>query len=60
MQEQLATFFSSNFSQQQLLQEYLTVNNRGEAEPLKAQRIMERIRYLSRETIMIGKNRRNQ
>ncbi|KRM07588.1 MAG: primosomal protein DnaI [Liquorilactobacillus ghanensis] len=60
MQEQLATFFSSNLSQQQLLGEYLTVNNRGEAEPLKAQRIMERVRYLSREIVMIGQNRRRQ
>jgi primosomal protein DnaI len=59
MQEQLATFFSSNFSLEELQNQYLTVNNRGNAEPLKAQRIMERIRYLAKEIIMIGKNRRN-
>lgn len=59
MQEQLATFFSSNFSLEELQSQYLTVSSRGDAEPLKAQRIMERIRYLAKEIIMIGKNRRN-
>ncbi len=58
MQEQLPTFFSSNFSMKQLEEEHLTVSQRGEEEPLKAKRIMERIRYLSKEINMIGKNRR--
>ncbi|MFT8949025.1 MAG: primosomal protein DnaI, partial [Liquorilactobacillus hordei] len=49
MQEELPTFFSSNLSLQDLLTQYLTVNNRGEAEPLKARRIMERIVFLSKE-----------
>ncbi|MFT8668261.1 MAG: primosomal protein DnaI [Liquorilactobacillus hordei] len=58
MQEELPTFFSSNLSLQDLLTQYLTVNNRGEAEPLKARRIMERIVFLSKEYTMIGRNRR--
>lgn len=59
MQEELPTFFSSNLSLQDLLEQYLTVNNRGEAEPLKARRIMERIIFLSKEYTMIGRNRRH-
>ncbi len=58
MQEQLPTFFSSNFDMKQLGEEHLRVTQRGEDEPLKAQRIMERIRYLSKEIKMTGKNRR--
>lgn len=58
MQEQLPTFFSSNFSMKQLEEEHLRVTQRGEDEPLKARRIMERIRYLSQEIQMVGKNRR--
>lgn len=57
MQEELATFFSSNFSMQQLEQEHLTVT-RGASEPLKAKRIMERIRFLSQEVKLVGRNRR--
>ena len=59
MQEELPTFFSSNLSLTQLEQQYLTVNNRGEAEPLKAKRIMERIKFLADEYHVVGKNRRN-
>lgn len=60
MQEQLPTFFSSNFSMNQLEKEHLSVTQRGEDEPLKAKRIMERIRYLAKEINMIGENRRHQ
>ncbi|MGY3765124.1 primosomal protein DnaI [Vagococcus vulneris] len=59
MQEQLPTFFSSNFNLEQLENEHLRVTQRGEDEPLKAKRIMERVRYLAKEVNMIGKNRRN-
>ncbi|WP_333589278.1 primosomal protein DnaI [Ligilactobacillus acidipiscis] len=59
MQEELPTFFSSNLSLQQLEEEYLTVNSRGEAEPLKAKRIMERIRFLADDYHVVGRNRRN-
>lgn len=58
MQEQLPTFFSSNFDMKQLGEEHLRMTQRGEDEPLKAQRIMERVRYLSKEIKMIGENRR--
>lgn len=58
MQEQLPTFFSSNFSMEQLENEHLRITQRGEDEPLKAKRIMERVRFLSKEIKMVGKNRR--
>ena len=58
MQEQLPTFFSSNFNMLQLENEHLRVSQRGEDEPLKAKRIMERVRFLAKEINMIGKNRR--
>lgn len=58
MQEQLPTFFSSNFNMDEL-EEHLSVTQRGDEEPLKAKRIMERIRYLSKEIFVIGENRRN-
>ena len=58
MQEQLPTFFSSNFDMLQLENEHLRVTQRGEDEPLKAKRIMERVRFLAKEINMIGENRR--
>jgi primosomal protein DnaI len=58
MQEQLVTFFSSNLNMRDL-EKHLTVTQRGEQEPLKARRIMERIRYLSKEITMSGQDRRN-
>lgn len=57
MQENLATFFSSNLSFKEL-EEHFRISNRGEDEPIKAKRLMERIRYLTKETRMTGKNRR--
>ncbi|SDQ50476.1 primosomal protein DnaI [Carnobacterium viridans] len=59
MQEQLPTFFSSNFDMKQLEEEHLRVTQRGEDEPLKAKRIMERVRYLAKEVKMTGSNRRH-
>ncbi len=58
MQQKLPTFFSSNFSMEQLENEHLSINQKGELEPLKAKRLMQRIRFLSREVIMDGENRR--
>lgn len=58
MQEELPTFFTSNFGLDQLEKEHLSVTQRGETEPLKAKRIMERIRFLSEEVEMSGENRR--
>ncbi|MFC6259654.1 primosomal protein DnaI [Levilactobacillus fujinensis] len=60
MQEELPTFFSSNFSMQQLETEHLRISTRGDDEPLKAQRLMQRIRFLAREITMVGVNRRPQ
>ncbi|MFC6164767.1 primosomal protein DnaI [Lactiplantibacillus dongliensis] len=58
MQEELPTCFSSNFSMQELQDGYLTISQKGDEEPIKAQRIMQRVRYLSTEIEMIGQNRR--
>lgn len=58
MQEQLVTFFSSNLDLKEL-EKHLSVTQRGEQEPLKARRIMERIRYLAKEITMSGNDRRN-
>lgn len=57
MQEDLPTFFSSNLDFQEL-EEHFRVGNRGEDEPIKSKRLMERIKFLSREVRMTGKNRR--
>ncbi|API89104.1 primosomal protein DnaI [Marinilactibacillus sp. 15R] len=59
MQEQLPTFFSSNFDMAHLENEHFRVTQRGENEPLKAKRIMERIKFLSKEVEMTGDNRRH-
>lgn len=58
MQAELPTFFSSNFSMADFESEHLAVNQRGDVEPLKAKRIMERVRFLAREVTMTGANRR--
>ncbi|MCT6822273.1 MAG: primosomal protein DnaI [Apilactobacillus sp.] len=60
MQNALSTFFTSNFSMDQFEKEHLAVNNKGEEEPLKAKRIMQRVRFLSKEVSLFGKNRRPQ
>lgn len=57
MQEHLPTFFSSNFSYEEL-EHHLTYSQRGEAEKVKARRILERIKYLTRPVLMTGPNRR--
>ncbi len=58
MQEELPTFFSSNFDMATFEKEHLAVTTKGDVEALKAKRIMERIRFLSREVTMTGDNRR--
>ncbi|CAM3081027.1 primosomal protein DnaI [Lactiplantibacillus plajomi] len=58
MQEELPTCFSSNFSMQELQDGYLTLSQKGDEEPVKAQRIMQRIRFLATEIEMVGRNRR--
>lgn len=59
MQEELPTFFTSNFDMEHLEKEHLRMSQRGEDEPLKAKRIMERIRFLAEEVEMSGDNRRH-
>ena len=59
MQEELPTFFTSNKTQAEL-EEHLAYSTNSVVEPLKAKRIMERVRYLSKEMAVSGKNwRRN-
>ncbi|MGV0167129.1 primosomal protein DnaI [Furfurilactobacillus sp. WILCCON 0119] len=60
MQEELPTFFTSNFSMQLLADQHLSVNQRGEREDVKAARLMQRIHFLSREVVVTGPNRRPQ
>lgn len=57
MQNGLATFFTSNFSMKQLEEEHFTLTKNG-AEPVKAARIMQRIKYLAKEIPVNGQNRR--
>lgn len=59
MQNELPTFFSSNFDMHQLENEHLRFNQNGDDELLKAKRILERIRFLTEEIDVTGKNRRN-
>lgn len=58
MADQLPTFFTSNFTLSEL-EHHLTFSQRGEKEPIKAARIMERIKILSDPMLLSGKNRRN-
>ncbi len=59
MAEQLPTFFTSNFSYDEL-EHHLTFTQRGEQEAVKAARIMERIRTISTSVKLEGSNRRQQ
>ncbi|MGM7720890.1 primosomal protein DnaI [uncultured Metabacillus sp.] len=58
MLENLPTFFSSNFNLKQL-QHHLAVSQRGEEEPVKAARIMERIKHMAIPIELSGRNRRD-
>lgn len=57
MQNELPTFFTSNFSMAQLEKEHLLTTRDGQ-EPVKAERLMQRIKYLAKEVMMSGSNRR--
>ena len=59
MAEQLPTFFTSNFSYDEL-EHHLTYSQRGEKEVVKAARIMERIRTVSTAVKLDGDNRREK
>lgn len=58
MLENLPTFFSSNFNLKQL-QHHLSFSQRGEEEPVKAARIMERIKHMAIPIELVGRNRRD-
>ena len=57
MQEDLPTFFTSNFNFEDLEQHFAKVK-KGNNETWEARRVMERIRYLAEETRLEGVNRR--
>ncbi|RIW29728.1 primosomal protein DnaI [Bacillus salacetis] len=57
MLENLPTFFTSNFDYDGL-KHHLTYSQRGEEEKMKAARIMERIKYLTKPVLLDGTNRR--
>ena len=59
MAEQLPTFFTSNFSYEEL-EHHLTYSQRGEKDVVKAARIMERIRTVSKAVKLNGENRREK
>lgn len=58
MAEKLPTFITSNFNFDEL-EHHLTYTQRGEKEEVKAARIMERIKMISKPIQLKGKNRRN-
>ena len=57
MQENLPTFFTSNFDFEELEKHFAKVKQ-GPDETWEARRVMERIRYLAEETRLEGVNRR--
>ena len=57
MQENLPTFFTSNFNFEEL-EQHFAKGKHGNDETWEARRIMERIRYLAEETRLEGVNRR--
>ncbi|MDN6966999.1 cell division protein ZapE [Oenococcus sp. UCMA 17063] len=57
MNYQRPTFFTSNFDIKSLQEQYLSVT-RGVSEPIKAERIIERIKFLSEPIKMGGQSRR--
>lgn len=58
MMERLPVFFTSNYNLDQL-EEQLSVTTQGDIEKVKAGRIIERVRQVSKEVPLFGKNHRN-
>src|SRR5690625_5106920 len=58
MMEELPVFFTSNYTMDQL-EHILATSTKGEVERVKAGRIMERIKQVSKEVKVTGQNRRN-
>ena len=57
MQEDLLTFFTSNFNFEDL-EKHFSKGKNGNDETWEARRVMERIRYLAEETRLEGENSR--
>ncbi len=57
MDNNLATFFTSNFTLEELEEHF--ISSKGRDDYVKAQRIMERIRYLCKDMGINSENRRN-
>lgn len=57
MDNNLTTFFSSNFAMDQLEQHFAETKNASD--PVKAARIMQRVRFLAKEIVVGGPNKRN-
>lgn len=57
MEKQACTCFTSNYSWEEL-EEHFAIDSRGNKDVIKANRLMERIKALSAQTILKGKNRR--
>lgn len=57
MEKQRLTFFTSNYSMDEL-QKHFAINSRGNAQEIKALRILERIKALSLAEFVNGSNRR--
>ncbi|WP_226036460.1 primosomal protein DnaI [Aquibacillus saliphilus] len=57
MMERLPVFFSSNYNLKQL-EHHLATSTRGDTESVKAGRIIERIKQVSKEVSLFGYNRR--
>ena len=58
MQEGLTTFFTSNFTIKEL-EEHFSISTKG-VEKVKAKRIIERIKYLTKEMTLVSEDRRNK
>ena len=56
MQEQLTTFFTSNLTIAEL-EEHFSISSKG-VEKIKSKRIIERIKYLTKEMVMVSSNKR--
>jgi len=59
MMHELPTFFTSNFNLKEL-QKHYEQTNRNEYEPVKAARILERIKSISTPVALVGRNYRNE
>jgi len=59
MMEQLPVFFTSNYNLKQL-EQHLANTNRGGVEEVKAGRVIERIKQVSKEVSLDGENRRDK